>query len=142
MGLVRAGSINYADDMPFTYSTTIRFVHQCFYEYFVALYIAETLRADHGVESKIDSARGRDDILNTLKRNDGRYVGVKRLLAGLCMLPEYISISDTVLTTITTCSFGPRIVTDLPCVGVTLCFSDVVNSSGAALIIVIVQIRR
>lgn len=140
MGLVKAGGIHYIDsddvDKCYTYSTSIRFVHQCYYEYFVALYIVETLKADHAGILGIDSASSKADILSVLKKNNGRYVRVKQYLAGLCMLPEYVSISGIVWATILTCTCAHSNIRDLPCVGVHSSFRILMTNAGRVVCLV------
>lgn len=96
-GIVRPWCINEAvTDARLSYSTTIRFAHQCYYEYYAALYIVETLSAH---SSDVTSAHIAD-IYNALADTAPHLVRVRLIAVGLSVLPEYIRSADSVCRTI------------------------------------------
>jgi HEAT repeat protein len=109
-GMLRAGTINYIDSesypdettagQSYTYTTTTRFIHRSYYEYFVALYMVENMCAtpsegEGAAEEALRMEQVLGEIRDIIVQNPPRYRQIRRFVAGLLALPDYRSGADS-----------------------------------------------
>ena len=99
LGLVKTGVLNIAAcDDGFgnaAYTTTIRFIHQSFYEYFAAVHLTDTiLEQPLKMNTTITSEETHSEAVRMVRDIGARCYRVRLLAAGLTALPERLPRAD------------------------------------------------